>query len=274
VRRALACALLAGASLAATGAALAAGIQRVTVEGVAAVAPRVPGAPAAPPPSAAQLRQLREQALGDGIEKAVLGQAARLAREDARGDAAGLKAALPGSLADYTSGFGVLADLGERDAVPPPGAAPAKRRPQEPIPREHAWRIEALVDTDRVGAALRAAGIALVGAGESGGDTLVLLEPPFDAQALAALRAQLRELGAARVVPERFSAAGVSVRATGLPPDALAHRLGLEPPEGYAAQLEGPTPEDPSVRVRLVRSAEPAPAAAGTPAAAPKLPRN
>ncbi len=259
MRRALAVAL-ASALLAAS--ALGAGIQRVAVEGVAPLPPHLPGAPPAPAPTAAQLRQLREQALRDGIEKAVLGQAARLAREDARGDAALLRAALSGSLADYTSGFGVLADLGERNAVPPPDAPPVKRGPRDPIPREHAWQVEALVDTDRVGAALRAAGLALVTGELGGGDTLVLLEPPYDAQALAALRDQLRELGAQRAVPERFSAAGVAVRATGLAPDALARRLSLQPPEGYLATLSGPSPEDPAVHVRLERAPGPGGSAA------------
>ncbi|MBM4384115.1 MAG: hypothetical protein FJ091_12205 [Deltaproteobacteria bacterium] len=235
------------ASLAAGGA------VRVQADGAFALPPRIPGAPPAPKPDAETLRARRQAAVAKGIENAVLSYAAQFAREDARDDEAALRAAL-GKLADYTLGHGVLADLGVREPKPKrqPGDPPPKpRKATDPIPLEHAWRVEAVVDAARVQAALAAAGLALVSGADAGATTQVILEAPYDAQALAALRARISAIGAQSAVPRRFEAAEITLFVTGLPADVLARRLASEPPAGFSAEATVPESAPASVRVRL-----------------------
>jgi hypothetical protein len=227
---------------------------RVQAEGVAALPPRVPGAPAPKPPDAAALQALRQRAVANGIENAVLAHARELARLDVRDDEDALRAALGPKLAELALGHGVLADLGAREAKPklrPGDPPPRPRKPTDPIPMEHAWRIEALVDSPRVRAALETAGLALVSAADSATQAELLLEAPYDAAMLAALRARLTALGARSVVPRRYEAAGVTLIVRGLPDDRLRRRLAAEPPPGYRAEVLPPEREFAPTRVRL-----------------------
>lgn len=257
-------ALAAGLALA-PAATFAADAVRVQADGVAKLPPFVPGAPAPKPPTAEALRALRQLAVANGVETAVLAQASELAREDVRGNDAALRAAL-GTLADYTLGHGVLADLGAREAKPKGGGA-APRKPGAAIPMEHAWRVEALVDGARVLEALRAAGLAVTSDADGTAVAEVVLEAPYEAAGYAALRARLAALGALSVVPRRFSAEEVSLVVRGLPPEMLRQRLETQPPTGYQAEASA-NPELPTeIRVRLIRSASsPAGSAAPQPA--------
>ena len=227
---------------------------RVQAEGVAKLPPRVPGAPAPKPPDAAAFQALRQAAVANGIETAVLTYASQLARADVRSDEAALRTALGAKLAALTLGHGVLADLGAREAKPkrkPGDPPPRPRKPSEPIPMEHAWRIEALVDGAQVRAALEAAGLALVTGADSAAQAELVLSAPYDAAMLAALRARLGALGARSVVPRRYDATGITLSIRGLREELLRDRLATDPPSGYSAQvLPREEPLDP-IYVRL-----------------------
>jgi hypothetical protein len=134
---------------------------------------------------------------------------------------------------------------------------------------EHAWRLEVLVDGDRVLAALRAAGLALApGDAAAGGAVRIAVAAPYDAAALAALRARLVSLGAASVVPRRYAAEEVVLEVRGLAADVLVGRLASEPPAGYVAEAELSEADASALRVRLVLASGAAPARQ-TPAARP-----
>jgi hypothetical protein len=230
-RAALAACGLALVALASPAACLADAAVRVQADGVAPLPPFVPGAPRARPPDAAALSALRKTAVANGIDSAVLAHAAQLARRDVRGDAAALRAGLGGELAAFTLGHGVLADLGPRElkATPKPGdPAPRTRKPTEPVPMEHAWRIEVLVDGARVQAALAAAGLALSSGGESGAVAEVVLEAPYDAPMLAALRVRLR----AQRNPSPLRGAGRDADRTGAARGAAARAALRRPASG------------------------------------------
>jgi hypothetical protein len=257
-RRALALVLLSALSLS-PSAALAADAVRVQAEGAAALPPFIPGAPPAKPPDAATLRALRQTAVADGIEQAVLAYAAQLARPELRDDEDALRAALGGGrLAAFALGHGVLGEIGAREAKPKrkPGDPPPKpRKPSAPVPMEYAWRVEALVDATRVRAALDAAGAALVSGADSGARTEVVLEAPYDAAMVAALRARLVALGARSVVPRRYEATAITLSVRGVPPGVVRERLAAEPPAGYASEVL--PQEDPLLPVRVRMRAEP-----------------
>ncbi|HEU4429172.1 MAG TPA: hypothetical protein VFT98_10495 [Myxococcota bacterium] len=230
---------------------------RIQAEGVAKLPPRVPGAPAPKPLDAAAFQALRQSAVADGIENAVLAHARELARLDVRDDEDALRAALGPKLAELALGHGVLADLGPREAKPkqrPGDPPPRPRKAGDPIPMEHAWRVEALVDSPRVRAALEAAGLALVSAADSAAHAELVLEAPYDAAMLAALRAKLTALGARSVVPRRYEAAGVTLSVRGLPDDRLRRRLAAEPPAGYTADVLPREGDFGPTRVRLSAS--------------------
>jgi hypothetical protein len=229
---------------------------RVQADGVAPLPPSVPGKPAPTRPDAATLRQMRQAAVANGVEAAVLAHARELTRMDKRDDEEALRAAL-GPLADYALGHGVLADLGAREAKPrvKPGDPPPRQRPSDPVPMEHAWRVEALVDSARVLAALDAAGLALASSKDSGTTTAVVLEAPYDAPGLAALRQQLATLGAISVVPRRYEAAEVVLAVRGLAPDVVVRRLAALPPAGYRAEVAASEIDLSEVRVRLAPDA-------------------
>ena len=243
---------------------------RVQAEGGFALPPRIPGDPPAPKPDAAALRAQRQAAVAKGIENAVLAYAAQFAREDVREDEAALRSAL-GKLTEYALGHGVLADLGVREPKPkvkPGDPPPRPRKATDPIPLEHAWRVEAVVDGARVQAALAAAGLALVSGADAGATTQVVLEAPYDAQAVAALRARIAALGARSVVPRRFEAAEITLVVSGLPAEVIARRLASEPPAGFSAEAIVPETAPASVRVRLhPERVNP------SPSGAPKTPR-
>jgi hypothetical protein len=233
---------------------------RVQAEGAAALPALKPGAAPPPKPDAAALRALRQTAIAHGIGQAVLAHAAQLARPEVRDDEAALRAALGADrLADYALGHGVLGEIGPRatQAKRKPGDPPPKpRRPADPISMEHAWRVEVLVDGARVRAALEAAGLVLVSRADSGAASEVVLEAPYDAAMLAALRARLVALGGS-AVPRRYEAASVTLSVRGLPPALVRERLASDPPLGYAVDVaaSGETPA--SIRVRL-RASPPA----------------
>lgn len=241
-------------ALLAAPAALASDAVRVQADGVAKLPPFVLGAPAPKPLTAEALRALRQLAVGNGVEAAVLAYASEQAREDVRADEAALRAAL-GSLADYTLGHGVLAEIGPREARPRPGGPVlTPRRPGAPIPMEHAWRVEALIDGTRVIEALRAAGLAVTSSADGAAVAEVVLEAPYDAAGFAALRARLAALGALSVVPRRFSADAVLLVVRGLPPDMLRQRLETQPPSGFAAETSSSEESPTEIRVRLIRA--------------------
>jgi hypothetical protein len=221
-------------------------------DGVAPLPARAPGAPL-PKPTAAELRALRKAAIADGVESAVLAYASSLVREEARDDEDAIRAAL-GSLDGYALGHGVLRDLGVREAKPktqrgdPP---PKPRQASAPIPMEHAWRIEALVDGAKVQAALERAGLAFTAAVDPASSALVVLEAPYDAAGLAALRSHLEALGALSAVPRRFQAQAIALSVRGLGAEAVRDRLAAQPPEGFTAVATLVDGTPPSVRVRL-----------------------
>ena len=261
-RTALAALALAIVAPFAAASAVASDAVRVQAEGAAALPPFVPGAPP-PPPDAGALRALRQAAVTNGVENAVLAHAGSLAREEVRDDPAALRGAL-GNLAQYTLGHGVLADLGPREAQPDlkPGQPPPRpRKPTDPVPMEHAWRVEALVDGERVLAALRAAGLALTSGGDPGATAELVLEAPYDAAGLAALRARVEALGAASAIPRRFSADEITLSVRGLPPDLLRQRLAAQPPVGFNTQLSGSEESPGQIRIRLIPTP---PASAGS----------
>jgi hypothetical protein len=238
---------------------------RVQADGVAPLPPFVPGQPPAKAPDAVALRALRQTAVAAGVEAAVLAHASELAREDVREDEAALRAAL-GKLSDYALGHGVLAEIGAREVEPKrmPGDPPPKpRRPTDPVPMEHAWRVEALVDGDRVAAALRAAGLALTSGEDAGAAIEVVLEAPYDAPGLAALRARLDALGALAVVPRRFEASQIVLSVRGLRAEVVRQRIASQPPAGFSAETTVSEAAPNEVRVRLT----PLGAAANSPAA-------
>jgi hypothetical protein len=240
-------------ALTASGAFAAGGAVRVQADGAFALPPRIPEAAPAPKPDAATLRTQRQAAVAQGIEKAVLAYAAQFAREDVRDDEAALRSAL-GKPADYALGHGVLADLGVREPIPkrrPGDPPPRPRRASDPIPQERAWRIEAVVDGTRVQAALAAAGLALVSAADAEATIQVVLETPYDAQSLAALRARISALGARSAVPRRFEASEITLVVSGMPADMLARRLTSDPPAGFRAEATVPESAPASVRVRM-----------------------
>jgi hypothetical protein len=229
------------------------------VEGAAPLPARIPGARPPKPADAATLRALRQAAVANGVETAVLRYAAGQARVGARDDEAALRAALGNRLADFTLGVGVLGEIGPREAKPKPqaGAAPERpRKPSDPVPMEHAWRIEALVDGARVRAAIEAAGLALVSSADSSARAEVVLEAPYDAPMLAALRARLSALGGSST-PRRSEASGVTLAVRGLPPALVRERVASEPPAGFSAEVapEGDPPSLVRVRLRAVPSA-------------------
>jgi hypothetical protein len=257
-RASLAACALALVSLGAPAVSLADAAVRVQADGVAPLPAFVPGTPRAKPPDAAALRALRQIAVANGIENAVLAHAAQLAPAGLRDDEAALRAGLGGNLADFALGHGVLADLGPREAKArlKPGDPPPKRRgPVDPVPMEHAWRIETLVDGARVQAALEAAGLALVSGADSSAVAELVLEAPYDAPMLAALRARLSALGASSAVPRRYEAQGVTLNVRGLPPALLRERIATNPPAGYSAELVAQ--EDASLPIRVRLRAEP-----------------
>jgi hypothetical protein len=233
---------------------------RVRADGAAPLPPRLPGAPAPKPPDAASLRALRQIAVENGAERAVLEHAAGLARPEVRDDETALRAALGDKPADFTLGVGVVGEIGPREAkaAQPAGApAPPPRRPSDPVPMEYAWRVEALVDSARVRAALAAAGLALASEADAGAASEVVLLAPYDAPMLAALRAQLGALGARNAVPRRYEADGVTLLVHGLSADSLREGLAADPPAGYGAELVPSSGEDAEIRVRLRPQAAP-----------------
>jgi len=261
-RAAVAACALALAALAAPAVSLADAAVRVQADGVAPLPPIVPGGPRAKPPDPAALRALRQTALASGIEAAVLSYAAQLALPDLRDDEAALRAGLGGSLADFALGHAVLADLGPREVKPrpKPGDPPPKaRKPGDPVPMEHAWRIEALVDGARVEAALEAAGLALVSGADSSAIAEVVLEAPYDAPMLAALRARLSALGAHSAIPRRYEAEGVTLNVRGLRAELLRERIAADPPPGYSAEVLPREDESLPTRVRMRARASEAP---------------
>jgi hypothetical protein len=116
---------------------------------------------------------------------------------------------------------------------------------------EHAWRVEAIVDGDRVLAALQAAGLAFASDANAGATSEVVLDAPYDAAGLAALRARLTALGASSVVPRRFSAEAVVIAVNGLPAELLLLRLASEPPDGFSAETRAAEGDSGRVLVRL-----------------------
>ena len=240
------------AALLLAGPALASDAVRVQAEGVASSPPPYRARPRRRAPTRRSFA-LREKGVADGIESAVLAYASQLARPDVRDNEAALRAALGKNLAELTLGHGVLADLGAREAKPKtkPGAPPRPRKPNEPIPMEHAWRIEALVDGARVRAALELAGLALVTGADSGAIAELVLEAPYDASMLAALRARLVAIGARSVVPRRFEASGVTLVVRGLREQLVRDRLAADPPAGYSAEVKPSDATARAVRLRL-----------------------
>lgn len=169
---------------------------------------------------------------------------------------------LGGSADDYTLGYRVLEDRGERPAllVHDPNAK-----------TEYEVLAEVHVDADRVSKRLRAVGLLapLPAGGDSHMLTLVL-EPLPSWHAITAVRQALEANDGVEAIPSRFSAAGVALRveAPGNP-GTLVDRLVASPPPGITLSPDGASPGQ--RQLHLVE-APAAPAPPGAPPAASPAP--
>jgi hypothetical protein len=178
---------------------------------------------------------------------------ARVARERLSPEAAAdpdldLGKVLGGNPREFTVGYRVLEDRGERRAllVVDPEVA-----------TEYVLRVEVDVDVSRIESALDAAGLALAGPAEGPSRELrVVVEDLPSYRAYAALRRHLmQEGGASSVIPEIFELGRVELRVAGrLTPSELIDRLVTPSPEGL--RVEPVFADDRSIWIRIVELPE------------------
>jgi len=193
------------------------------------------------PPGAPPRRAALGAALAQGVE--------RVAREHLSDDAAAdpdldLRQVLGGKPREFTVGYKVLEDRGERRAL-------LLADPE--ISTEYVLLVEVFVDVTRIESALDAAGLLLLepvmGAGR---ELWVVVESLPSYRAYLALRKHLIEQGGATsVIPAVFESGRVELRVNArLEPPELMDRLVTPPPEGL--RIEPLFTDDDSMRIRVV----------------------
>ena len=181
----------------------------------------------------------RQQVVEEGIRQAVREVAATYADPGAPSQ---IEKQLGGKPRDYILGYRMLKSMGER----PARILRGRGGPQT----EYAARIEVSVDTRRVAAALVAAGFrspeTRTGVAPAG---QFLLEAPLRWPAWSRLQKALLAAGAERVVPDRITAEGMTVRIVGPSnPVRLLESVQRNPPNGLIVEsVRGNAP----VRVRV-----------------------
>jgi hypothetical protein len=208
-------------------------VRRVEVVGVA---PAGAGAQSGVP--------VRQRALGAALAQGVEGVARELLSEEAAADPAlDLGRVLAGNPREFTVGYKVLEDRGER-------------RPlllvDPDVSSEYVLLVEVFVDVARVEAALEAAGLRVRRPVKAPNSALrVTVEALPSYQAYAALRRHLMGLNeVSAVTPESFEAGRVELRVEGrLTPPELVDRLLNPPPDGL--RVESVFADGQSVRIRI-----------------------
>ena len=196
-------------------------VRRLEVVGV------VPAGPDAP--SGVPIRQAALQAaLAEGVMRAAR---ERLAPEAAAAPDLDLGKVLGGNPREFTVGYRVLEDRGERRAL-------LVADPE--VATEYVLQVEVDVDVSRIESALVAAGlpIARPAEGSTSQEVRVVVENLPSYRAYAALRRHLMEAGgASSVIPERFEQGKIELRVAGrLAPQELADRLVASSPEGLRVE--------------------------------------
>lgn len=173
---------------------------------------------------------IRQAALAAALAEGV----ARVARERLSPEAAApdldLGKVLGGNPREFTVGYRVLEDRGERRAllVVDPEVA-----------TEYVLRVEVDVDVSRIESALEAAGLTIARPAEgSSQEVRVVVEDLPSYRAYAALRSHLIEAGgASSVIPDTFDRGRVELRVAGpLAPYELIDRLARPSPEGLRVE--------------------------------------
>jgi hypothetical protein len=195
-------------------------VRRLEVVGVVpAGADARPGVPA------------RQAALGAALTQAVERVARELLSYDAAADPGlDLGQLLGGKPQDFTVGYKVLEDRGERRAL-------LLGDPE--ISTEYVLLVEVFVDVTRIGGALEAAGLLLAApVGGTGQELWLVVESLPSYRAYLALRRHLIEqAGATSVIPAVFAEGRVELRVTArLEPPELMDRLVTPPPEGLRVE--------------------------------------
>jgi len=209
-------------------------VRRLEVVGV------VPAGADAPPGV-----PVRQAALGAALSQGV----ERVARELLSGAAAAdpdldLGQVLGGSPREFTLGYRVLEDRGERRAL-------LLADPE--ISTEYVLLLEVFVDVSRLKSTLEAAGLLLQEPGAGTRQELrVVVEPLPSYRAYLALRERLRKVaGAGSVIPALFESGRVELRVDAeLAPAELMDRLVMPPPEGL--RLEPVSADGRSLWLRIV----------------------
>jgi hypothetical protein len=187
---------------------------------------------------------VRQAALGAALAQAV----DRVARERLSPDAAAdpdldLGRLLGGKPRDFTVGYKVLEDRGERRAL-------LLTDPE--ISTEYVLLAEVFVDVTRVESALDAAGLPLREPLQGSGQELrIVVEEGLSYRAYQGLRKHLLERGGATsVLPAAFDGGRVELRVEArLAPPELMERLVAPPPEGL--RVEPVSVDDRSLRIRV-----------------------
>jgi hypothetical protein len=168
-----------------------------------------------------------EAALAEGVARVAR---QRLSPEAAADPELDLGKLLGGNPREFTVGYRVLEDRGERRAllVVDPEVA-----------TEYVLRVEVDVDVSRIEAALDAAGLPIARPAEGPSRELrVVVEDLPSYRAYAALRRHLMQAGgASSVIPETFELGRVELRVAGrLAPSELIDRLVTPSPEGLRVE--------------------------------------
>jgi hypothetical protein len=209
-------------------------VRRLEVVGVVpAGADAQPGVPA------------REAALGAALAEAVGRVARELLSDEAAADPdLDLGQVLGGEPREFTLGYRVLEDRGERRAL-------LLADPQ--VSTEYVLLVEVFVDVPRLESTLGAAGLLLQEPATGvGGELRVVVEPLPTYRAYRALRRHLVEaVGATSVIPALFESDRVELRVDApLGSEALMDRLVTPPPEGL--RVEPVFADGRSVWIRIV----------------------
>ena len=188
---------------------------------------------------------VRQAALGAALAQAVERVARELLSHDAAADPdLDLGQVLGGKPRDFTVGYKVLEDRGERRAL-------LLADPE--ISTEYVLLAEVFVDVTRIESALDAAGLLLASPVEGAGrEVRVVVENLPSYRAYLALRRHLMERGGATsVIPAVFDSGRVELRvAVPLAPPELMDRLVVPPPGGL--RVEPVFADARSMRIRIV----------------------
>jgi len=209
-------------------------VRRLEVVGVV---PAGADAPPGPPPRQAALGA----ALAQGVERVARGL---LSDDDAANPDLDLGQLLGGKPREFTVGYKVLEDRGERRAL-------LLADPE--ISTEYVLLVEVFVDVTRIESALDAAGLLLSAPVKGAGREIrVVVESLPSYGAYLALRKHLIERGGATsVVPAVFESGRVELRVDArLEPPELMDRLVAPPPEGL--RVEPLFADGDSMRIRVV----------------------